>query len=64
MFLRMYEQIRQMECKMTDRIKMLEDALQNIVDIYEASSELHMSAADCAANLYDRARRHRADNDR
>lgn len=38
------------------RAKRLEDALQNILDTYEATSELHTSAADCAANLYHRAR--------
>ena len=34
----------------------LRDALQNIADSYEATSELHTSSADCAANLYDHAR--------
>ena len=34
----------------------LREALQTMVDSYEASSELHTSSADCAANLYDRAR--------
>ena len=34
----------------------LRTALQTMVDSYEASSELHTSSADCAANLYDRAR--------
>ncbi len=38
------------------RAKRLIDALQNILDSYEAASELHTSAADLAANLYDRAR--------
>lgn len=38
-----------------DRIRVLEDALRGIVDAYEASAELHTSAADCAASLYDRA---------
>ena len=45
-----------MSDSMEDRIKALEDALRGIVDAYEASSELHTSSADCAANLYDRAR--------
>lgn len=31
-------------------------ALQNIVDSYEATSELHTSSAECAANLHDFAR--------
>ncbi|MEH7827628.1 hypothetical protein [Gemmobacter denitrificans] len=39
-----------------NRIAVMERALQNIVDSYEASSELHTSSADCAANLYDHAR--------
>ena len=34
----------------------LRDALQTIVDSYEATHELHTSHADCAANLYDHAR--------
>lgn len=34
----------------------LRGALQTIVDSYEATSELHTSVADCAANLYDHAR--------
>ena len=34
----------------------LRDSLRNIVDSYEATSELHTSHAGCAANLYDHAR--------
>ena len=34
----------------------LRDALQTIIDSYEATHELHTSHADCAANLYDHAR--------
>ena len=37
-------------------VERLRAALQNIADSYEATSELHTSSADCAANLYDRAR--------
>ena len=51
------------EAKLMARIEELESklakaiwALHNIADSYEATSELHMSAADCAANLYDYAR--------
>ena len=34
----------------------LRDALQTIIESYEATCELHTSHADCAANLYDHAR--------
>ena len=37
-------------------VERLREALQTIVDSYEATCELHTSHADCAANLYDHAR--------
>jgi glycine cleavage system protein P-like pyridoxal-binding family len=41
--------------RLAAEIARLRVALQNIVDSYEASSELHTSSADCAGNLYDHA---------
>ena len=37
-------------------VERLREALQTIIDSYEATHELHTSHADCAANLYDHAR--------
>lgn len=39
-----------------ERLAKAVEALQSIVDSYEATSELHTSSAECAANLYDFAR--------
>ena len=41
---------------LTAENRRLREALQTIVDSYEATYELHTSHAGCAANLYDHAR--------
>ena len=42
--------------RLTAENRRLREALQPIVDSYEATCELHTSPADCADNLYDHAR--------
>ena len=49
------EQLSAERDRLAEENARLRMALQNIVDSYEASSELHTSSADCAANLYDHA---------